>query len=116
MKEQRFLSAAVEHERIAPLQTDDGFSVPRVLGQQKATRVLLERLGRGGSDVDSFRVGPRSSQEPRVNTMVVDHHVGGFEVSLAAYADERRIAWSSTHEVDARLLHGVTPVLTALRI
>ena len=101
MEEQRFLAAAVEHERVAPLQPDDDLAFARFLGEQKADRVLLERLRRRRTDVDALGVGPRAAQQPRMDAMVVDDHVGGLEVALAADADERRIPGSGADDVYA---------------
>ena len=61
VQEQRFLAAAVEHERIAPLQTRDRLALARLLGEQITDRFLIERLRRGGADVDLLRVRPRAS-------------------------------------------------------
>ena len=55
VKEQRFLAAAVEDERIAPLQADDGLAIPGLLREEKTDRVLLEWLGRGRADIDASR-------------------------------------------------------------
>ena len=91
VQEQRFLAAAVEHERIAPLQPDDRLALARFLGQQKTDRILVERLRRRGADVDQLRVGPRQPQQPPMHAMVVDDDVGCLKAALAAHADERRI-------------------------
>ena len=91
VEEQRFFSAAVEDERIAPLQTDDGLAVACLFGKQKTDRVLLERLGRRRADVNPFRVGPRAAQQPRVDPVIVNHDVSRLEVALPSHADERRI-------------------------
>ena len=44
VQEQRFLAAAVEHERVAPLQARHHLALARLLGEQVADRFLLERL------------------------------------------------------------------------
>ena len=46
MQEQRFLAAAIEHERVAPLEPRHHLSFARLLGEQVADRLLLQRLGR----------------------------------------------------------------------
>ena len=65
VEEQRFLAAAVEHERIAPFQPDDGLALARLLREQEADRFLLERLRRGGADIDLLGVRSRGAQQPR---------------------------------------------------
>ena len=75
MQEQRFLAAAVEHERIAPLQPHDGLALARLLGQQETDGVLIERFRRRRSDVDQLRVRPREAQQAAVHAVVVDDDV-----------------------------------------
>ena len=63
VQEQRFLAAAVEHERVAPLEPHDGLALARLLGEQEADRVLIERLRRRGADVDPLGVRPGQAQQ-----------------------------------------------------
>ena len=58
VQEQRFLAAAVEHERVAPLQAHDRLALAGLLGEQQADGVLLERLRRRRADVDALGVRP----------------------------------------------------------
>ena len=76
MQEQRFRAAAIEDERVAPLQPRDDLAFARLLGEQIADRFLFERLRRGDADVDLLRVRPRVAQQPRVHEVVVEHDVG----------------------------------------
>ena len=100
MEEQRFGAAAVEDERIAPLQPRDDLSFARLLGEQIADRFLLERLRRGDADVDLFGVRPRVREQPRVHEMVVQHHVGRGEALQPAHGDEPGIARPRADQVD----------------
>ena len=100
VQEQRFGAAAVEDERVAPLQPRDGLALARLLRQQVADRFLLERLRRGGADVDLLRVRPRRAQQPRRHEMVVQHDVGRRETLQAADGDEAGIARTGADEVD----------------
>ena len=78
VEEQRFRAAAVEHERIAPLQPRDGLAFARLFGEQVADRFLLERLRRGGADVDLLGVAAAPERSSRgVHEVVVEHDVGG---------------------------------------
>ena len=73
------------------------------------------RLGCRRADIDPLGVGTGAAQEPRMHAMVVDHHIGRFEITLASHADERRIARASSDEIDARLFHDVAPLRTGAR-
>jgi hypothetical protein len=105
VQEQGFLAAAVEHKRIAPFQPDDDLAFPCLFRDQKADRVLLERLGSCGPDIDPFRIGPCATQQSRVHAMIVDHDVRGFEIPQTPDRDERRIARPGTHDVNGRITH-----------
>ena len=63
VQEQRLGAAAVEDERIAPLQPRDDLALARLFGQQIADGFLLERLRRGDADVD--RLGVRRAWRSR---------------------------------------------------
>ena len=94
VEEQRFGAAAIEDERVAPLQPRDDFSFARLLGEEIADGFLLERLRRRDADVDLFRIGARGAQEARRHEMVVQHDVRRLEALQAANGDEHRIARS----------------------
>ena len=106
VQEERLLAAAVEHERIAPLQPDDRPALAGLLGQQKTDGVLIERFRRRRSDVDQLRARLREAQQAAVHAMVEDDDVGRLEATLAAHAHERRIAGTGTNDVDTRSIHG----------
>ncbi len=105
VQEQRLLPAAVEDERVAPLQPHDRLAFARLLGQQQADRILFQRFRRRRADVDALRVRPGGTQQPRVDAVIVDDDVGRFEVALAANGDQRRIAGARSDDVDAGLFH-----------
>ncbi len=115
VQEQRFLAAAVEHERVAPFQPDDSPSLAGFLSQQKADRILVERLRRRRSDVDQLRAGLREAQQPSVDAMVVDDDVRCLKTALPADADERRIAGAGTDDVDTRSIHSCPALASRLR-
>ena len=60
--------AAIEHERIAPLQPRHRLALARLLREQVADRFLFERLRRGEADVDLFGVRARV-RSSRAGTM-----------------------------------------------
>ena len=86
VQEQRLLAAAVEHERVTPFQPDDRPALACLLGQQKADRILVERLRRGGPHVDQLGARLRQPQQPPMHAMVVDDDVRRLEATLAAHA------------------------------
>ena len=59
VQEQRFLAAAVEHERVAPLQPRDRLALARLLGEQVADGFLRHRLRARRADVDQLGAGAR---------------------------------------------------------
>jgi hypothetical protein len=65
VEEQRLRAAAVEHERVAPLQSRDRLALARFLSEEITNRLLLERLGRRDADVDLLRVRARVAEQPR---------------------------------------------------
>ena len=81
VKEQRFLAAAIEHERIAPLEPRDDLALARFFDQQVVDGFLVERLRRSQADVDLLGVLPRIPEQPRMHEMVVEHDVGGREIT-----------------------------------
>ena len=90
VQEQRFLTAAIEQERIAPLQPRDDLAFARFFHEQVVDGFLVERLRRAEPDVDLLGFLPRIAEQSRVHEMVVEHDVGGGEVARAACADETR--------------------------
>jgi hypothetical protein len=105
VEEQRLFSAAVEHERIAPLQPDDDLSLARLFDQQQGNRILVERARRSRPDVDPFRVGARRAQQPRVDLVVVDHDVGRLEMPQATDRNEAWVSGTRADEVDTWVRH-----------
>ena len=81
VEKQRLSAAAVEHERITPLEPDDDLVFARLLSEQVADRFLVERAGCSGPDIDPFRVGRRRVQDLLRHAVVVDHHVRTSEHS-----------------------------------
>ena len=100
VEEERFLSAAIEDERVAPLQPRHDLAFARFLDQEVADGLLVERLRCRASHVDALRGLPRIAQQSRVDQMVVEHDVGGFEIAQSANADECRVARARADEVD----------------
>ena len=69
VQEQRFLAAAVEHERVAPLQPDDDLALACLLDEQAArSRPDRAACGAAAPDVDAFGVRPRASRSSRAWT------------------------------------------------
>ena len=106
MQEQRFFAAAIEHERIAPLQPRDNAAFARLLGEQVADGLLRHGLRRGRADVDPFCVLRRVLQQARVDEMVVEHHFGDGQAGQSAHADETGVAGPGADEVDDGTRHG----------
>ena len=100
VQEQRLGAAAVEQERVAPLEAGDDLAFARLFGEQVADRFLFERLLGRHADVDALGVGPRMPEQPRVDEMVVEHDVGRREALLAAHRDEARVARAGADQVD----------------
>ena len=73
VQEDRFLAAAVEHERIAPLQPHHRPAFARLLREQVGDCILVERLGGGRADVDPLRRRRALAASSRAShAMVVD--------------------------------------------
>ena len=64
VQEQRFDSALVEHERVAPLEPGDQLALARLLGDQIADGFLIETLRRRAADVDPLGVRRRLVEQP----------------------------------------------------
>ena len=88
VEKQRFGSAAVEDERIAPLQTRDRLAFARLLREQITDRFLIERLRRRHAHVDLLGVGARVAQHSRVHEVVVQHHIRRCQALLPAQGDD----------------------------
>ena len=114
VQEQRLFAAAVEHERVSPLQPHDRPTLARLFGQQKADGVLIERFRRRRSDVDQLGARLREAQQAAVHAMVEDDDVGRLEATLAAHAHERGVTGAGTDDVDTRSIHGSTLDAVAL--
>ena len=54
VQEQRLFAAAIEDERVAPLQPRNELAFARLLDEQIADRFLRHRLRRRGADVDQL--------------------------------------------------------------
>ena len=99
VQEQRFRSAAVEDERIAPFQTRDRLAFARFFGEQITDGFLLERLGRSHPDVDLLGVRRRVAQQSRMHQVVVQHDIRLRETLHSAGGDEARIARTGANQV-----------------
>jgi hypothetical protein len=99
VQEQRFRPAAVEHERIAPFQTRDDLALARLFGEQIADRLLLQRLERGGADINLFGVCAGRAQQARRHEVVVEHHIGRRQILQAADGDEAGVARTGADQV-----------------
>ena len=99
VQEQRFLRAAVEHERIAPLQAGDDVAVARLVGDEHRERVLRERPFGRRARGDAFGVGPGPS-ERRLGGAVVDHHVSLRQQASPANGHEPGVARAGADDVD----------------
>jgi hypothetical protein len=83
VQEQRLLSAAVEHERVAPLQPRDHLAFTRLFRHQITNGFLLQRLRRSSADVDPFSRRARVTQHAWMDQMVVHDHIGRGEALQA---------------------------------
>ena len=99
VQEQRFLAAAVEDERVAPFQPRHHFAFARLFHKEVADRFLIERLRRGGADVDLLGVLPRVAQHARRHEVVVEHHVRVGERAQAPHGDQAGIAGPCADEI-----------------
>jgi hypothetical protein len=91
VQEDRFLGAAREHERVAPLEPRDGVTLARLFGEQDGDGFLRGVPLGGRADGDPLRVGPRQAQQ-RLDGAVVHDHVSRGEQTNAAGGDQSRIA------------------------
>ncbi len=106
VQEQRFLAAAVEDERIAPLQTHDSLAFTRFLDQQQADGILFQRFRGSRANVDAFGAGLRQAQQASMHAMVVNHDIRRLQKPAPAHGDERRVAGAGADDEYARLFHG----------
>ena len=109
VEKERLFSAAVEHERVSPLQSCDRFSLTHLLGEKQTDRSLFERLRRGRTDIDGLGVIPYLGQHPPMDEVVEDDHVRLGEDSMALDGDQFRIARTGANQIDPRLKHPLLP-------
>ena len=102
VQEQRFLTAAIEQERVAPLETRHDLAFARLLGQQVADRFLIALFGRRAADVDAFGIFRRHGEQVGMHEVIEDHHVGLLQAAVAAQRDQIRRAGPRTDQVDSR--------------
>jgi hypothetical protein len=95
VEKQRLGAAAIEDERIAPLEPRHRFALARFFREQVTDGFLLERLRRGDADVDLLGVGARVAQQARGNDVIVQDDIRSLEILQAAYGNQSRIAWAS---------------------
>ena len=93
-EEHGLLAAAVEQQRIAPLQPGHGLPFARLLHQQAADGVMLDGLRHGRADVDALRIRTGGAQLPGVHAVVVHDDVRRAQTTQAAHGDQRRVARS----------------------
>ncbi len=109
VQKERFLSAVVEDERVAPLQARHLLALADFLDEQVGDRVAVGALGRGAPDVDPFGPGPGVPQHGRVHQAVVDHHVRAPQAGGAAQRQKAGITRSGADEVDRGTIWHGTP-------
>ena len=100
VQEQRFLTALVEHERVAPLEARHYLAFARLFDEQIVDRLLRQRLGRREAQVDLFGILARIAEQARMHEMVVQHDIGGGEIAESSDADEPGIAGAGADEID----------------
>ncbi len=100
VEKQGFFSAAIEHERIPPLQSRDGLAFTCFFGQKVTDSLLLQRLWRGGAHVDLFRVGPCEAKKTRIDETIVKHHIRVRETLQPAHANQPRVARAGSNQVN----------------
>ena len=106
VQEDGFLAAAVEDERVTPLQPHDDLALARLVGEQVADGVLIERLGRGGADVDALGLGTGGAHRRGGHAVIVEDDIGMGHAVPAAHRHQRRIARSGADDVDEwRFVH-----------
>ena len=98
VQEQRLFPAAIEDERIAPLQPRDGLAFARLLGEEVVDRFLRHRLRRCRADVDQLGARPGMRQQPAGDEVVVDDHVGDPQAFESEDRDQPRIARAGADE------------------
>ena len=91
VQEQRFRTAPIENEWVAPFQTGDRLALARLFGQEITDRFLFERLRRRAADVNFLGVGPRAAQQTRVDEMIEEHDVRRLEALEPSHGDEAGI-------------------------
>ena len=83
----------------------DDLALPRLLGEQVADGLLVDRLRRGAADVDALGMARRLPQQARVHEMVVDDDVGALQAGQPARRDQVRCAGPGPNEVHERTDH-----------
>ena len=99
VQEHRFLRAAVEHERIAPLQTRNGVAIANLLCQQHGDGILRDRPFRRRARLNAFGVEGCPPQQ-RFRGAVVHHHVGLRQQPRASCSDKAGVTRTSTDDED----------------
>ena len=99
VEEQRFLRAAVEDERVAPLEPGDQQPLAGLVGDEHGDRVLFAlALGRRAGR-NALGVGPRPAQHA-LHRLVVDDDVGFGQQLHAARAHEAGVARARADDDD----------------
>jgi hypothetical protein len=100
VEEDGFLAAAVEDERVAPFQPHHNLAFARLVGEQVADGVLIERLGRGGADVDALGIRTGAPHRRGGHAVIVEDDIGIGHAIPAAHRQQRRIARSRADDVN----------------
>lgn len=109
VQEQRFLTAPLEHERVAPFQPRDHLALARLVGEQIADRLLRHRLRRRRAHVDQLGACARVLQQALRYAMVVDHDVRRSKAFQAVHGNEPGVAGPGSDQVHGPPLHGCRP-------
>jgi hypothetical protein len=107
VQEQRFLTAAIKKERVAPLETRHDLALARLFGQQVTDRLLIARFGRGAAHVNAFGAFRRHGEEVGMHEMIEEHHVGPLQAAVAAQRNQIRRAGPRTDQVDSGCHDGI---------
>ena len=102
MEKERFRSAAIEDERVAPLQAGDRLAFTRFLDDEIADGFLFHRLRRGNPHIDLLGAGARVRQQLQRDQMIVEHDVGRGEASQASQGNKPGIAGTGADDVNGR--------------
>ena len=99
VEEQRLFRAAVEHERIAPLQSRDDAALARFFDEQHRERILRHVALGWRARENPLGIRPRPSQR-RLDRTVVHDDVRFGEQPDAARRHEPRISRARTDQID----------------